>query len=129
MVLLLPKPTAAETSLLSRAVHQLTSLLFRTLVGLFRLLGGESLSSRTMPARWRYELDPAGCSSPASAGLRARHTSSLSSPASSTARARHSLPSRGGDVVRKAAQSLAQRKHTQALALSRPGQQGVELQA
>jgi hypothetical protein len=32
-----------------------------------------------------------------------------------------------GDVVRKAAQPLAQRKHPQALALARPGPQGVEL--
>ena len=35
--------------------------------------------------------------------------------------------SRGGDVLDKVAQPLPQRKHTQALALSRPVQQGVEL--
>ena len=35
--------------------------------------------------------------------------------------------SRGGDVVRKTAPSLAQRKYAQPFALSRPGQEGVKL--
>ena len=38
-------------------------------------------------------------------------------------------PSRGGDVVRKVAQALSQRKHPQALALARPVEQSVELRA
>src|SRR5262245_2864927 len=38
-------------------------------------------------------------------------------------------PSRRGDVVGEVAQSLTERKHPQAFALSRPVQQGVELRA
>jgi hypothetical protein len=38
-------------------------------------------------------------------------------------------PGRGGDVVRKVAQSLAQRKHPQALALARSVEQSVQLRA
>ena len=38
-------------------------------------------------------------------------------------------PSRGGDVVDKVAEPLAERKHPQALALARPVEQGVELRA
>src|SRR2546428_7632949 len=38
-------------------------------------------------------------------------------------------PSRDGDVLRKATQPLAQRKHAQVLALARPMQEGMELRA
>ena len=51
------------------------------------------------------------CWSPASGGLRAPHTSPLSSPGPNVGRARHWPPGRVGDVVRKVAEPLTQRKH------------------
>src|SRR5438128_12444025 len=50
-------------------------VLSETPVG-FRL-DGESLSWQTASARWHYGPDPRACWSPASGGLRGRHTSPL----------------------------------------------------
>ena len=52
---------------------------------------GGSPSWRRACGRWRCALDPARCSSPASAGLRAPHTSLLFCPGTNGARARHAL--------------------------------------
>src|SRR5215813_11519439 len=53
---------------------------------------GESLSSRTICAPWRYAPDPTACWLLASAGLRGRHTSPLSSPETNAGHA-HRWPS------------------------------------
>jgi len=49
----------------------------------------ETLSSRTISARWRYGPDLRACWSPASGSLQGPPTSPSSSPGTSAARARH----------------------------------------
>src|SRR5215471_7152473 len=83
-----------------------------------------SLSSRIISARWRYGLDPGGCWSRASGGLRGPYTSPPSSLGTSAGHARRWLPRRFVSRGRQSGGAVAPAQTPASLCAGVPGTTG-----